>query len=293
MNTVNFTLAQIEAFACVCECGTLTKAAKKLNKDRTTVSQLLDYLEIDLGYTLFDRSTRPLTLTEPGKLLYRQARLFLHEAQAFSEAARQMPGQIETRLTLCYDPFTPRDFLLRLVEKLAAEQITLDLLMSERPEAESWLDQGRAHIGIYQALNRSVNDRLQWRAVGSLALAAWAKVGFFKTKPVSLLRLAASTQLMPYRELPDSLAQRIQIADRVIRVNELSLLEKRLCAGEGWAFLPRHFGVENWPGIERLDTEVGDRGLLHPVVALWKPGHIAQSQLEKVMAAIDAAWQEA
>lgn len=293
MNTVNFTLAQIEAFACVCECGTLTKAAKKLNKDRTTVSQLLDYLEIDLGYTLFDRSTRPLTLTEPGKLLYRQARLFLHEAQAFSEVARQMPGQIETRLTLCYDPFTPRDFLLHLVEKLAAEQITLDLLMSERPEAEIWLDQGRAHIGIYQALNRSVNDRLQWRAVGSLAFAACAKVGFFKTKPVSLLRLAASTQLIPFRELPDSLAQRIQIADRVIRVNELSLLEKRLCAGEGWAFLPLHFDVENWPGVERLETEVGDRGLMHPVVALWKPGHIAPLQLERVMAAIEAAWQEA
>lgn len=292
MNTVNFTLAQIEAFACVCECGTLTKAAKKLSKDRTTVSQLLDYLEIDLGYTLFDRSTRPLTLTEPGKLLYRQARLFLHEAQAFSEVARQMPGQIETRLTLCYDPFTPRAFLLRLVELLAEQQITLDLLISERPEAEVWLDEGRAHIGIYQALNRSVNEHLQWRSVGSLALAAWAKAGFFAVKPVSLLRLAASTQLMPFRELPDSLAQRIQIADRVIHVNELSLLEKRLCAGEGWAFLPLHFGVENWPGVERLETEVGDRGLQHPVVALWKPGHLAQAQLEKIIAAIDAAWPE-
>lgn len=291
MDSVNFTLAQIEAFACVCECGTLTKAAKKLKKDRTTVSQLLDYLEIDLGYTLFDRATRPLTLTEPGKLLYRQARLFLHEARAFSEVARQMPGQIETRLTLCYDPLTPREFLLRLVERLAQEQITLDLLLCERADAERWLDEGKAHIGIFQALNRSVNTHLQWRAVGSLELAVWAKRGLFPGKPVSLLHLAAGTQLVPFREMPDSLAQRIQIADRVIRVNELTLLEKRLCAGEGWAFLPLHFGVENWPGIERLETEIGDRGLMHPVVALWKPGHIAQSQLEKVIAAVESAWQ--
>lgn len=104
MDKVSFTLAQIEAFACVCECGTLTQAAKKLRKDLTTVSQLLDYLEIDLGYVLFDRATRPMALTDAGQRLYRQARLFLIEARAFAQAVRQIPYQLSAQLTLCYDP---------------------------------------------------------------------------------------------------------------------------------------------------------------------------------------------
>ena len=108
MAALRFTLAQIEAFACVCESGTLTQAARRLKKDRTTVRELVDYLEIDLGYRLFERSTRPLTLTPQGQLLYRQARLFLHEAEAFSRIAGQIPAQLDTHLTLCYDLFTPR-----------------------------------------------------------------------------------------------------------------------------------------------------------------------------------------
>lgn len=290
MEPINFSLAQIEAFACVCECGTLTQAAKKLKKDRTTVSQLIDYLEIDLGYVLFNRTKRPLELTDAGKRLYRQARLFLHEAQAFSQVAKQLPEQLKTHLTLCYDPFTPRDFLIKLSNYLAQRQISLDLLMCERAEAERWFDEGKADIGIYQALNRSVNDHLKWRAVGSVSLAVWARKGFFPVTPVSMLRLAASPQLVPFCALQDSLAQRIQLADRIIRVNEISLLQKRLSAGDGWAFLPRHLGVEQWENVERHETEAGDKGLTHPVVALWKPGQISPNQLESVLKAIEATW---
>jgi Transcriptional regulator len=292
MEPINFSLAQIEAFACVCESGTLTQAAKKLKKDRTTVSQLIDYLEIDLGYVLFDRNKRPLELTDSGKRLYRQARLFLHEAQAFSQVAKQLPEQLKTQLIVCYDPFTPRDFLICLTNCLARQQISLDLLMCEREEAERWLDEGKADIGIYQALNRSVNDHLKWRAVGAISLSVWARKGFFPISPVSMLHLAASPQLVPFCTLQDALAKRIQIADRTIRVNELALLQRRLSAGDGWAFLPRHFGVEEWENVERQETEAGDKGLTHPMVALWKPGQMQPNQLERMLSAIDLTWCE-
>ena len=71
MAALRFSLAQIEAFTSVAEQGNLTRAAKSLGKDRTTLSQLLVYLELDLGYSLFDRSTRPLALTDEGVRLYR------------------------------------------------------------------------------------------------------------------------------------------------------------------------------------------------------------------------------
>ena len=271
MKPIRFSLAQIEAFASVCECGTLTHAAKKLKKDRTTISELVDYLELDLGYALFDRSTRPLSLTDAGKLLYRQARLFLHEAQAFGQIAEHIPQQLSTQLTLCYDAFTPRDFLLRLADKLHGQQIHLNLIATERANAEQMLEKGEADIGLFQAMNRSINERFQWKAIGGISLAVYAKVGFFHVKPVSLLSLASGVQLMPFKDLPPHMAQRLQIADRIQSVTEISMLKALLTAGYGWGFLPTHLHAEQWPDVERLEAEFGDAGLSHPLVALWDP----------------------
>ncbi|MEA1064382.1 LysR family transcriptional regulator [Erwinia sp. HR93] len=290
MNPLNFTLAQIEAFACVCETGTLTHAAKKLRKDRTTVSELVEYLEMDLGYALFDRSSRPLKLTEAGERLWRQAQLFLHEAQMFSQVARQIPEHLSARLTLCYDPFTPRDFLLRLQGALAMRQIRVDLLLGERGDAQRWLAEGSVDVGIFQALNRSINESLQWRSVGSISLAVYARRGFFDEGTVSLLNLASRTQLMPFRELPEWLKLRLQIADDVQRINDAEMLRELLCAGAGWAFLPVHMRPERWPDIVRVETEVGDNGLAHPLVALWRPGQIAQPVLTQFLEAIRDTW---
>lgn len=280
MEPLHFTLAQIEAFTCVCESGTLSQAARLLRKDRTTVSELVDYLEIDLGYALFERSTRPWSLTAQGQLLYRQARLFLHEAEAFSRIARQLPGQARTHLTLCYDLFTPREGLLRLVRQLEAQHIQLDLIACERAEAEQGLDDGSVDIALFQALNRSVNARFHWRAVGRVSLAVYAQKGFFAQVPVSQLHLASQTQLMPFCDLSPQLAARLQIADSIIRVNEISLLESMLQAGSGWAFLPDHFQAERLKGVVRVPTEMGEKGLIHPLAALWKPGTINMKVLE-------------
>ncbi|WP_158781479.1 LysR family transcriptional regulator [Pantoea sp. BAV 3049] len=269
MTQIRFTLAQIEAFACVCEAGNITRAAKRLKKDRTTVRELLEYLEVDMGYPLFDRRTRPLQLTEEGQRLYRQARLFLQEAEAFSLAITDIPQQLGQKLTLCYDPFTPRDFLTALATELHLQGFKLDLLLMEREAAE----EGLAELAICQALNRSISDKFKWRAIGSIELAVFAAADFFTgSKPVSLFTLASCPQLLPFHHLPESMKQRLQIADNIRTVSEISLLQRLLSSGQGWAFLPTHFAAGEWPHIRQYATELGQQGLLHPMVALWKPG---------------------
>jgi DNA-binding transcriptional LysR family regulator len=278
MGQIRFSLAQIEAFASVCETGNLTQAAKRLGKDRTTISELIDYLELDLGYALFDRTTRPLQLTEAGQRLYRQARLFLQEAEAFSLLAQNIPQQVRQKLTLCYDPFTPRQFLTELAIWLGKRGIQLDLLMMERALAEQALENGVADIGLYQAVNRSISEKFRWRALGAIELAVYAAEGFFPAGgSVTLLSLASSIQLIPFNDLPEPMAKRLQIADRIQVVNELGLLQSLLNAGLGWAFLPTHLNMQHLPQVLRLDTELGKQGLMHPMVALWKPG--ANSEL--------------
>ena len=58
MKTLQYSFAQIEAFATIAETGSLSQAAIRLAKDRTTLRDLLDYLEDALGYRLFSRCVR-------------------------------------------------------------------------------------------------------------------------------------------------------------------------------------------------------------------------------------------
>jgi DNA-binding transcriptional LysR family regulator len=61
-------LADIRAFARIAELGSVTAAARSLDLPKSTISRALVRLEIAVGATLVDRSTRHLRLTDAGVL---------------------------------------------------------------------------------------------------------------------------------------------------------------------------------------------------------------------------------
>lgn len=92
MSSLSYSFSQLEAFTAVAEHGSLMKAAMKLEKDRTTLRDLIDLLEDGLGYPLFVRQGRALQLTAEGEQLHRQAHLLMRQARAFEQFARQVPS---------------------------------------------------------------------------------------------------------------------------------------------------------------------------------------------------------
>lgn len=67
------TLRHIKIYVTVCECGSVTEAANKLFIAQPTVSLVIKELEEYYGVRLFDRISRKLYITEPGKLLLNYA----------------------------------------------------------------------------------------------------------------------------------------------------------------------------------------------------------------------------
>ncbi|MCP4501894.1 MAG: LysR family transcriptional regulator [Deltaproteobacteria bacterium] len=63
-----------EEFVSIIECGNLTAAAAALGLPRPTLSKRLARLEERLGVRLIHRTTRSLTLTKQGEVLYEKAR---------------------------------------------------------------------------------------------------------------------------------------------------------------------------------------------------------------------------
>ena len=62
----------LRTFAAVAESGSFTAAARKLGVGQPATSHAVARLESALGVQLLERSTRGLTMTAAGRLLYRR-----------------------------------------------------------------------------------------------------------------------------------------------------------------------------------------------------------------------------
>lgn len=93
---------QLEAFVTTVKCGSFMAASKYLSISKTRVSELISNLEIDLDFTLFDRSGRNPALTHEGEQMYQHAVLLIHQKRrmlALSESIR-VTGVAKLRLGL-------------------------------------------------------------------------------------------------------------------------------------------------------------------------------------------------
>ncbi|MEG5849206.1 LysR family transcriptional regulator [Enterobacter hormaechei] len=288
-----YSFAQLEAFTTVAEHGSLMKAASKLGKDRTTLRDLIDFLEDGLGYALFLREGRSLRLTPEGEQLQRQAHLLMRQVKAFEAFARSVPDSATQDIALAYDPFTPRAFLQALIATLAAKKIRLSLTSASRDEAEARLANGQADLGICQARNRSVGNEMEWRALGAIEMDFYAATALFAevASPVSLLALSLVPQVIMHAASDEPVARRLQISGHTLFTNELEMLRGLLEQGCGWGFLPTHLQATQWKNVKRLPTEVGSQGISQTMVTIWKPGSDKRGLINDTLSLLPALWK--
>ncbi|MBA7750968.1 LysR family transcriptional regulator [Enterobacter sp. RHBSTW-01064] len=289
-----YSFAQLEAFTAVAEHGSLIKAASKLGKDRTTLRDLIDFLEDGLGYALFVREGRHLQLAPEGEQLQRQAHLLMRQVRAFEAFARAVPDSAMQDISLVYDPFTPRAFLQALLAKMATRNVRLSLTCASRDDAEAMLARGAADLGICQARNRSVGNEMEWRALGAIDMDFYASKVLFRenASPVSLLDLSLVPQVVMHPASDEPVARRLQISGHTIFTNELEMLRGLLEKGCGWGFLPTHLQAARWQNVKRLHTEVGSQGIGQTMVTIWKPGSDKRGLINETLSLLPALWKD-
>lgn len=294
MATLMYSFAQLEAFTAVAEHGSLMKAASKLGKDRTTLRDLIDFLEDGLGYALFVREGRHLQLTPEGEQLQRQAHLLMRQVRAFEAFASAVPDSAMQDISLVYDPFTPRPFLQALLAKMATRNVRLSLTCASRDDAEAMLARGAADLGICQARNRSVGNEMEWRALGAIDMDFYASKVLFRenASPVSLLDLSLVPQVVMHPASDEPVARRLQISGHTIFTNELEMLRGLLENGCGWGFLPTHLQAARWQNVKRLHTEVGSQGIGQTMVTIWKPGSDKRGLINETLSLLPSLWKD-
>jgi DNA-binding transcriptional LysR family regulator len=109
-------LAQLEVFLAVAREGRFSRAAEKLHRTQSAVSQTIHKLEEDLGEPLFDRSSRDGLLTEAGRVLQEYAERLLNLRNDAHEALVELRELQKGRLVIGANEFTALYLLPVLAE---------------------------------------------------------------------------------------------------------------------------------------------------------------------------------
>lgn len=145
-------LAKLEAFTIVAEELNFRRSAERLGMSQPPLTRLISGLEDDLGVKLFERTTRRVSLTAAGILLFKETKTLLQSLEKIEADVRAV-GKIKTgKLKV---GFSQTSFLARLPKILDAfterlPKIDLDLLQMTKAEVSRDLRSGKIDVGFLE-----------------------------------------------------------------------------------------------------------------------------------------------
>ncbi|GAD00636.1 LysR family transcriptional regulator [Agarivorans albus] len=239
---MSLSIEQLEAFVYTKECGGFGPAARKLGKHRTTVSHLVNDLELDLELSLFTRSAKSVTLTEAGSSLYCYAKSVLSELNYFEQKAQGLLEAQPDKLSIAVDvSLMDEQFALGL--KALNQQypsLDIDVLSGDTISIHQWVEQGEVDIG-FSLGTFEYSTQLVYSRAYQFELCCAIKAEPYQQKlEVSELELRQLRQIgfNFFNQL--GLASSQTISHRLIRASNSQQIIELVKAGLGWAILPRY-----------------------------------------------------
>src|SRR6202049_1276211 len=109
-------LSQLEVFLAVAHERRFSRAAEKLFRTQSAVSQTIRKLEDELGEALFDRSSREGILTDAGKVLLEYAEKLINLRREAAESLTELRELQKGKLVIAANEFTLLNLLPLLAE---------------------------------------------------------------------------------------------------------------------------------------------------------------------------------
>lgn len=143
-------LRQIRYFVAVAETRSFTRAAEQLHIAQPPLSRQIQLLEAELGVQLLQRDSRPVQLTEAGRVFYEQGLQVLHRVEQMKAATIQVGKGQARRLSIGFVASTLYGALPVLTHKLRQryEDIDFQLLELTTMQQIAALKDGRIDIGF-------------------------------------------------------------------------------------------------------------------------------------------------
>jgi DNA-binding transcriptional LysR family regulator len=275
--------ARIPHFLAVCETLNFGKAAERLGIAQPALSRSIRHLEGQLGYPLFERSTRRVALTPAGEILHRGAVEALRQlAQAVAHAGKVAQGLSGT-LMVGYSTFAATgpmsDIIIEFRKRFPDAKVGLRLLASS--EQATALAEGTIDLGFLMSNISATPDMdIPISSERLIALVpanhAWADSRSLplRTLATAPLVIGAATRWQGFRMLVDAqLAASGVFVENVEEADDLPVLLQLVQSGFGWTILDASFIPTLPPGTKPL--ELADVNATLDIALGWRADQLS------------------
>ena len=258
-------IARMTQFLAVGELMSFSRAAERLGIAQPALSRSIRELEKELGFRLFERSTRRVALTDAGEVLFRDATDAMHRlSRGVSQAARVAQG-LSGKINIGYSIFAATgpmsDIIIEFRKRHPDAQVGLRVLAS--PEQSAALDDATIDLGFMMANVSTTTQR--WIPVTSERLVALVQNGHpsVQRQRISFGELAAGPLVVGtvqrwrgFRTLMDDMASAhglsLSIAEEA---DDVPLLLQLVRSGFGCTVLDTSCIPTLPPGITPLELD--------------------------------------
>ncbi len=258
-------LQRMRYFAAVAEELHFGRAADRLHISQPPLSQQIRLLERELDTTLFDRSTRRVTLTDAGKFLYPEAVRLLAAADGVDRLMEQRRhGQTGT-LRVGFVDSAAYEVMPRVLAEYRRRRPRVDFelhTLSSDEQVEA-LRAGRIDLGIGRAVADPAHVESTLVMDERLLLAVGASHRLAESPPACLRDLSGepiigfdrSVSPSLHAVLAGMLAAEGVAYDPMIEATEYTTILGFVAAGEGVAIVPAGVQTFRPPGLHYLRLE--------------------------------------
>ncbi|MEO0322451.1 MAG: LysR family transcriptional regulator [Myxococcota bacterium] len=150
-------------FQTIVEHGSMVAAARELGLSTSTVSERLSSLESHYGVVLLRRTTRSLSLTEEGRLLFDGARRILAEVDDLERSVRHGASTLTGPIRISAPVDLGQSFLSTAIERFTADHPAMSIELSL---SDGYVDVVRQGFDLAVRLGSLSDSSLRTRSLG-------------------------------------------------------------------------------------------------------------------------------
>ena len=277
-------LRLLHYFVAVCETGSLHGAAAVVHVAQPSLSRQIRRLEVDLGFTLFERSARGLSPTAAGREFLPVARDLLSRAAKATATAGAIARGTVSHLTAVSAPTTVADIISPFVMRAGRDGVIGNVIEAMPERVYAALENGAADFAVG---TRIPPEELRSKVIGHAYL--WAQVPMrhpFADRPsVSIAEVVAEPLIVMsrthgVRQMFDAAVARAGLSfTAAVETESYSLAQALAAAGRGVCILSddSRFDLVTLP----ISTPGGD--LVITLYGVWDALHYASDQIDRVL----------
>ena len=242
------------------------------------LSQQIRQLESEFGMTLFDRSTRRVSLTEAGSRFYPEARRLVQEAESLERRMEEFGAGHGGTLRLGFVDSASYEVMPRFLRAYRNSWPSVDYVLRSMSsdEQHEGLARGEIDLGIGRAIGdpsviRStalLDERLMLGVPADHALAGQHRTSIARLAGESFIGFDRQVSPSLHAELHALFAARNVVYDPVMEATEYTTILGLVASGQGIAVVPS--GVQTFRPPDLCYLRLSDRSATSSLLLLTR-----------------------